>query len=48
MARQKPELPEDDDRHDEPTAIVPLTYAAALNLRNLLQKAIDELNKVLS
>lgn len=44
----QPELPEDDDRHDEPTAIVPLTYAAALNLRNLLQKALDELNKVLS
>ena len=41
------ELPEDDDEHETPQTLVPMTYAAALGLRNLLQKAIDELDKVL-
>ena len=43
-----PELPEDDDEHEPPSTLVPMTYVQALHLQNLMQSALDELKKVLA
>lgn len=36
-----PELPEDDDEHETPSAIIPLTYAEAIAIRDSLKKALS-------
>ena len=43
-----PELPEDDDEHETPQTLVPLSYADAAALRSHLQSALDILNKALT
>ena len=42
-----PELPEDDDEHDPSAALVPLTYAEALTVRDALKKALAVIEKAL-
>ena len=44
----QPELPEDDDEHETPQTLVPLSYADAAALRSHLQSALDILNKALT
>lgn len=43
-----PELPEDDDEHETPQTLVPMSYADAAALRSHLQSALDILNKALA
>ena len=46
-APTQPELPEDDDEHDPSAALVPLTYAEALTVRDALKKALAVIEKAL-
>ena len=43
-----PELPEDDDEHDAPVTIVPLSYTEAVTIRDALRKALEIIEKALA